>query len=110
MHFHLQHALFVYVCCYFATLIDKALIVKYNEADDKHKGSITLNSGAVKGRFLMNTGIRNSIKAAGLKQWQVAKRLGITEYTFIRWLRDDLTDARKKAINEAIEALQREGV
>jgi len=58
----------------------------------------------------VNQEIRKAIKAAGLKQWEVARACGITEYTLIRWLRDELSEERKKAIFGAIEALQREGV
>lgn len=58
----------------------------------------------------MNQEIRKRIKAAGLKQWQVARQCGVTEYTFIRWLRDELTEDRRNAIFKAIEALSREGV
>ena len=53
----------------------------------------------------MNQEIRQAIKAAGLKQWQVAKACGVNEYTFIRWLRDELTEERRNAIFSAIEAL-----
>jgi phage antirepressor YoqD-like protein len=57
----------------------------------------------------MNQEIRNAIKASGVKQWQVAKQCGVTEYTFIRWLRDELSEERKKAIYAAIEALSCKG-
>ena len=53
----------------------------------------------------MNQEIRQKIKEAGLKQWQVAKKCGVNEYTFIRWLRDELTEQRRNAILEAIESL-----
>lgn len=58
----------------------------------------------------MNQEIRQAIKAVGLKQWQVAKACGVNEYTFIRWLRDELTEERKKTIYHAIESLQQKGV
>lgn len=58
----------------------------------------------------MNQEIRQAIKAAGLKQWQVAKQCGVTEYTFIRWLRDELPESRKNDILNAIEALSRKEV
>ncbi|MCR4885456.1 MAG: hypothetical protein K5919_00890 [Clostridiales bacterium] len=58
----------------------------------------------------MNREIREAIKAAGLKQWQVAKLCGVNEYTFIRWLRDELTEERRNAIFSAIEALSRKEV
>ena len=55
----------------------------------------------------MNEDIRKTIKAAGLKQWQVAKELGISEATIIRWLRDELNEERRNAIFSAIESLQK---
>ena len=57
----------------------------------------------------MNTEIRKAIKAAGLFQWQVAKACGISEVTLIRWLRDELSEERRKAIFSAIETLSRKG-
>ena len=57
----------------------------------------------------MNTDVRNAIKAAGVYQWQVAKACGISEVTLIRWLRDELSEERRKAIFAAIEALSRKG-
>lgn len=57
----------------------------------------------------MNSEIRQKIKAEGLYQWEVAKACGVTEYTLIRWLRDELSEERRKAIMAAIEALSRKG-
>ena len=57
----------------------------------------------------MNTDVRQKIKAAGVYQWQVAKACGISEVTLIRWLRDELSEERRKAIMAAIEALSRKG-
>lgn len=58
----------------------------------------------------MNQEIKQAIKAAGVKQWQVADKCGVSEFTFVRWLRYELTEERRKAIFEAIEAVTREGV
>lgn len=55
----------------------------------------------------MNQEIRQAIKAAGLKQWQVAKAIGVSEYSFIRWLRDELPEERRKIVYRAIEELSR---
>lgn len=54
----------------------------------------------------MNQEIKATIKAAGLKQWQVAKRCGVYESTFVRWLRDELTEERRSMILKAIEDLK----
>lgn len=55
----------------------------------------------------MNREVRDKIREAGLHQWQVAKACGVNEYTFIRWLRDDLSDERRKMIAAAIDRLSR---
>lgn len=57
----------------------------------------------------MNQDIRKAIRIAGIKQWQVAQKLGIGEVTLIRWLRVDLSEERRKAIFAAIDALKAEG-
>ena len=55
----------------------------------------------------MNKEIRDKIRIAGLKQWQVAKACGVTESTFIRWLRDELSEDRKNAILKVIGDLSK---
>lgn len=55
----------------------------------------------------MNQEIRDQIRAAGLKQWEVARKLGVAESTFIRWLRDELSEEQRTAISKAIEDLKR---
>ncbi len=58
----------------------------------------------------MNQEVKDRIKAAGVKQWQVAKACGVSEWTLVRWLRDELTEERRNAIFSAIEALSRKEV
>lgn len=58
----------------------------------------------------MNKTIKEAIRKAGVKQWQVAAELGISEATIVRWLRQELTEERRKAILSAIEALSRKEV
>ena len=50
----------------------------------------------------MNKDIKQAIKAAGLKQWQVADRCGVSEFTFVRWLRHELTEEQRERIMNAI--------
>ena len=57
----------------------------------------------------MNNDIKSRIKASGLKQWQVAKKLNVAESTLIRWLRDDLSAERQEAVLRAIADLKEEG-
>lgn len=56
-----------------------------------------------------NIEIKNSIKKAGLFQYEVAKALSIAESTFIRKLRHELTEDEQNRIYEAIEQLKEKG-
>ena len=44
----------------------------------------------------------------GYKNYQVAEALGITEFTFCRWLRNELSCDKKALIIVAIEKLSKE--
>lgn len=50
-----------------------------------------------------NHELREQAKIAGVKLWQIALELGVSEPTVIRWLRIELEPERKKQILEAIE-------
>ena len=51
------------------------------------------------------TQIKQILKEKRIYQWEVAKALGITEFTLTRWLRDDLPEDRSEQILEAIDNL-----
>lgn len=55
-----------------------------------------------------NQMIRDTAKKKGVKQWQIAEYLGISEPTITRWLRVSLSPEREKAIMDAIEAVGKE--
>lgn len=52
-----------------------------------------------------NQEIREALQNKGMKQWELADMLGISEFTLTRWLRKELTEDKKelllKTINEA---------
>lgn len=52
----------------------------------------------------MNESIKAAIRDAGVKQWQVAEKCGVSEFTFVRWLRRNLSKDREQAIYRAIDA------
>ena len=56
-----------------------------------------------------NQKIRDRAKAAGVRHWEIAEYMGISEPTIMRWLRVPLSPEREKAILEAIKALTKEG-
>lgn len=55
-----------------------------------------------------NQTIREVAKRKGVKHWQIAVHLGISEPTIMRWLRAPLSPEREKAIMEAIKAIAKE--
>lgn len=56
-----------------------------------------------------NQTIREAAKRKGVRHWQIAEYLGISEPTIMRWLRVPLSHEREKAVMEAIEAIGKEG-
>ncbi len=52
-----------------------------------------------------NQDIRGAIRSAGIKHWQVALQLGISDQTLIRWLRVPLSEEKRTTILAAINAL-----
>lgn len=55
--------------------------------------------------YPLNSDIRAAIKRHNLRQYQVAEKIGVSEFTFVRWLRKELPEERKQIIFAAIEEL-----
>ena len=55
---------------------------------------------------LNNIEVRQAIKAARLMQWEIAARIGISEFTFSRWLRTEMSEERKESVLAAISELK----
>ena len=58
--------------------------------------------------MIKNDEIRKRIKLKHLTQWRVAMELGVSEQTFIRWLRTELPEEKKAARLAAIDKLSKE--
>lgn len=60
---------------------------------------------------MKNVEIREILRKKRVFNYEVAQQLGITEFTFCRWLRDELSDERKRLVLEAISRIvvEREG-
>lgn len=54
-----------------------------------------------------NTDIRNEAKNAGVKLWQIAEMLGITDSHFSRKLRKELSAEEKAKIFDMIREIKR---
>ena len=57
---------------------------------------------------MTNTEIRQEIKKHRLRNYEVAREIGISEFTFSRWLRDEMNAERRERVKRAIEKLARE--
>ncbi len=55
-----------------------------------------------------NKVIRSTAKCKGIKLWQIAQKIGVSESTMTRWLRMPLSTKREAAISKAIEELAKE--
>jgi hypothetical protein len=53
----------------------------------------------------MNKDLQLMAAGKGIKQWQIAKEIGVREETLCRWLRKELLPDKKAAILAAIEKL-----
>ena len=55
---------------------------------------------------MANKEIRNEIAGAGLKMWQIAQQLKVSESTFTRLMRVELSNEKKTEIRAIIEELK----
>ena len=51
----------------------------------------------------MNDDIREMMRSAGVRQWQVADAYGLHESNFVRLLRHELTTEQRQRVEAAIE-------
>lgn len=55
---------------------------------------------------MANIDIRMEIMKRGLKNYQVAELVGVTETTFSKWLRTELPPEKKQEILKAMESIK----
>ena len=56
----------------------------------------------------MNRSIKEAAKAAGVKMWQIAKAMGISDMTLCRRMREDLSPEQEQEYIEVIKKLSKE--
>lgn len=52
---------------------------------------------------MKNKDLRDAFRIANVKQWEVAEAIGISEMTFVKWLRKELPEEKKTLVREAIK-------
>ncbi len=53
-----------------------------------------------------NKEIEELLKEEKIFKWQIAKKLGIHETTFVRWFRDEISEEQLKKIHNAISLIK----
>lgn len=51
---------------------------------------------------MCNKDLRDEMRIANVRQWEVAETIGISEMTMVKWLRRELDDNKKALIREGI--------
>ena len=59
--------------------------------------------------MIANKSIREFIESNGVKHWQVAHKLGVSEQTLVRWLRVPIAQDKEDAIRVAVSEIAKEG-
>lgn len=55
-----------------------------------------------------NHKIREAAKQANVKHWEIAARLGVSEQTFVRWMRSQMSSEKEETILKTIDELKKE--
>ena len=51
---------------------------------------------------MCNKDLRDEMRIANVRQWEVAEAIGISEMTMVKWLRRELDDHKKALVREGI--------
>ena len=51
---------------------------------------------------MCNKDLRDEMRIANVRQWEVADAIGISEMTMVKWLRRELDDTKKAIVREGI--------
>ena len=57
---------------------------------------------------MCNKDLRDEMRIANVRQWEVAEAIGISEMTMVKWLRRELSDSKKGLIREGISKVARQ--
>lgn len=54
---------------------------------------------------MCNKDLRDEMRIANVRQWEVADAIGISEMTMVKWLRRELDESRKSLVRQGIAAV-----
>lgn len=59
-------------------------------------------------RSIANQDIRQELRDSNIPFWLVARHFGVSEVTFSRWMRDELSEARRQKIRAFVATIKAE--
>ena len=54
---------------------------------------------------MKNKDLKDAFRVAGIRQWEVAEAMGVSEMTLVKWMRVELSEERRQRILTALEQL-----
>ena len=51
---------------------------------------------------MYNKDLRDEMRIANVRQWEVAEAIGISEMTMVKWLRRELEESKKTLVRDGI--------
>ena len=51
---------------------------------------------------MCNTDLRDEMRIANVRQWEVAEAVGVSVMTMVKWLRKELDDVKKELVRSGI--------
>ena len=57
---------------------------------------------------MQNKEIRKTAKRKNVYMWEIAKGFGVSEFTFVRWMRSELPPEKKEKALELIDQIARQ--
>ena len=55
---------------------------------------------------MKNKDLKDAFRVAGIRQWEVAEAMGVSEMTLVKWMRVELTEYKRQRILAALEQLK----
>ena len=68
-----------------------------------------VNRNGLEVKTMKNQELRNAAKAAGVRLWEIADALNISESTMTRWMRRELTGAQRAQVWNALNIIKTGG-
>ena len=55
---------------------------------------------------MRNQDLKDEMRIAGVRQWEVAEAMGVSEMTLVKWMRFELPEDKRQRVLQAIEQIK----